>query len=193
MYQQNVVFAAEIHDFGIEFRCADAAHRVGGQAHQHQLGRTGNFLGNGGNIRQEMVFFGQAIVPGLGAAQHTAGHEDRVAGVGQQHHVAVVAKRQTQMADAVLAAGKTHHLVGGDGIHAEAALVVGADGVQQFRQIAQTVFPVFVLFGGFDERLLDMGCRGKIRRAHAQVIQMTALGLQRNLFVVECGKDLGTE
>lgn len=37
MYQKNVVLTAEIDDFGVELRRADAAHGVGGQADQHEL------------------------------------------------------------------------------------------------------------------------------------------------------------
>ena len=193
MDQQDVVPAAESHDPGIQFRRAHAAYGVGGQADQHQLGGAGHFLGNGGNVRQKMVLFGQAVVPGFGAAQQAAGHKDGVAGVGQQRHVAVVAQRQAQVPDAVLAAGKAHDPVRRDPLHAEAAFVIGADGLQQFRQVPQAVFPVFILLRSFHKSLLDVGGGRKIRRAHAQIIQMAALRLQSDLFIVQGGEDLGPE
>ena len=71
------------------------------------------------------------------------------------------------MADAVLGARKTHHFVRGDGVYVKAALVVAAYGVQQFGQVPQAVLPVFVVFGGIDQRLFDVVGRGKIRRSHA--------------------------
>ena len=55
MYQQNVVLTAEIDDFGVELRRADAAHGVGGQADQHELGPAGHVLRDGGDVGQEVV------------------------------------------------------------------------------------------------------------------------------------------
>ena len=66
------------------------------------------------------------------------------------------------MADAVLAAGEAHDLVGGDGVHVKAALVVAADSLQHLGQVAQAVLPVFVVLRGIDERLLQVVCRCKI-------------------------------
>ena len=167
VHQQNVVLTAESDDLGVELRRADAAHGVGGQADQHELGSVGHVLRDGGDVRQEVVLLRQLVVPRLGAAQLGAGHKDGVAGVGQQHQIAVVAERQTQMADAVLTAGEAHDLVGGDGVHVKAALVVAADGLQHLGQVAQAVLPVFVVLRGVDERLLQVVSRGKIRRADA--------------------------
>ena len=167
MYQQNVVLTAEIDDFCVELRRADAAHRVGGQADQHELGPAGHVLRDGGNVGQEVVLLRQLVVPRLGTAQLGAGHKDGVAGVGQQHQIAVVAERQAQMADTVLAAGEAHDLVGGDGVHVKAALVVAADSLQHLGQVAQAVLPVFVVLCGVDERLLQVVRRCKIRRADA--------------------------
>ena len=167
MYQQNVVLTAEINDFGVELRRADAAHGVGGQADQHELGPAGHVLRDGGDVGQEVVLLRQLVVPRLGTAQLGAGHKDGVAGVGQQHQIAVVAERQAQMADAVLAAGEAHDLVGGDGVHVKAALVVATDGLQHLGQVAQAVLPVFVVLRGVDERLLQVVRRCKIRRADA--------------------------
>ena len=167
MYQQNVVLTAEIDDFGVELRRADAAHGVGGQADQHELGPAGHVLRDGGDVGQEVVLLRQLVVPRLGTAQLGAGHKDGVAGVGQQHQIAVVAERQAQMADTVLAAGEAHDLVGGDGVHVKAALVVAADSLQHLGQVAQAVLPVFVVLRGVDERLLQVVRRCKIRRADA--------------------------
>lgn len=69
MYQQNVVFTAEIDDFGVELRRADAAHGVGGQADQHELGPAGHVLRDGGDVGQEVVLLRQLVVPRLGTAQ----------------------------------------------------------------------------------------------------------------------------
>ena len=167
MHEQNVVLTAESNDLGVELRRADAAHRVGGQADQHELCLAGNILGDGGDVRQKVVFLRQFIVPRLGTAQAGAGHKDRVAGVGQQNQIAVIAQRQAQMADAVLAAGKAHDLVRRDGVHVETALVVTADGVQHLGNIPQAVLPVFVVLRGVDERLLQVVGGGKIRRSDA--------------------------
>ena len=94
MHQQNIVLTAEINQLSVQLRRADAAYRVGWQADQHKLCLAGHFLGDGGHIGQEVVFFCQFVVPGGGAAQLAAGHKNGVAGVGQQHHVTVVAQRQ---------------------------------------------------------------------------------------------------
>ena len=69
MHEQNVVLTAESNDLGVELRRADAAHRVGRQADQHELCLAGNILGDGGNVGQKMVFLRQFIVPRLGTAQ----------------------------------------------------------------------------------------------------------------------------
>ena len=57
MHQQNIVLTAEINQLSVQLRRADAAYRVGRQADQHKLCLAGHFLGDGGHIGQEVVFF----------------------------------------------------------------------------------------------------------------------------------------
>ena len=97
------------------------------------------------------------------------------------------------MTDAVLTAGKTHHLIGADALHTETAFIVVTHGIEQLGQVAKTVFPVFVVLCRVDQRLLNVGRRGKVRGAHTQIKQMAAFGFQSYLFVVERGKDLRSE
>ena len=97
------------------------------------------------------------------------------------------------MTDAVLAAGEAHNLVRRNGINVKASFIVIADGLQHLRQIAQAVLPVVVVTCGVNQRLLEVVSRGKIRRSDAQVERMAALGLQRNLFIVECSENFGPE
>ena len=167
MHQQNIVLAAESHDLGVQLRRADAADGVRGQADEHELCLAGDILRDGGNVGQEVIFLRQLVVPRLGTAEPGAGHEDGVARVGQQHKVAVVAQRQPQVPDAVLTAGKAHDLVRRDAVDGKPPLVIIAYGMQHLRQVTQTVFPVVVVLGGVDQRLLQVVGGGKIRCADA--------------------------
>ena len=97
------------------------------------------------------------------------------------------------MPNAVLTARKAHHIFPDKALHPEPAHIIPAHRVQQLRQVAQAVFPVFVFGGGLHQRLFDMGRRGKIRRTHAQIVQRAPLGLQRHLAVVQRGENFRAE
>ena len=58
MHKQDVIFLAEIHNFAVQFRRADAADRVCRQRDKHNLCLAGNFGRDGVHIRQEAVFPG---------------------------------------------------------------------------------------------------------------------------------------
>ena len=190
MDEKDVIRVTEIHDFLINFRRSYAAHRVGGERHNHVFGLAGDFGGDVGHMGQKAVFAAQRVIIGHAAAQPGTGDKDGVAGIRQEHGVALVEQSKAQMPDAVLAARKAHHPVRRDGIDAEPALVVGTDGVQQLGQVPQGILPVLAVSGGIHEGLPDMGHRRKVRRTHREVIQLFALGFQGHFFVVERGENL---
>ena len=138
------------------------------------------------------MFFRQRVIPGLCTAQQAARNEHRVAGGRQQHGVALVAQHHADVAAAFLTAVAAGHLVGRD-LHAEAALIVAAHGVQHFGRIAQAVLPVLRVGGGVHHGLADVLSRCEVRRADTQIIDGAALGFQRHLAFVQRGEDLVAE
>ena len=193
MDEQNLMCIAEIHDLLVQLRAAHAAHRVGRQGYDHHLGLIGHIVGDLLHIGQEVMLFGQVVVVRHAAAQLDTGNEHRVAGVRQQHHIAVVQQGKAHVAHAVLAAVKAHDLVRGNAVHIKAALVISAHGIQQFRQVPQGILPVFAHHGGIAQCLLDVRHRLKVRGTDRKIVQLFALCFQGHLFIIQGGKNFRAE
>src|SRR5699024_7021594 len=190
--EEDIVLFGEGHQLLVQGRVAHAAHGVGGQGDDHILGPAGDALGDVLYIGQKVVLFDQGIVVRHSPGQLGPGDEHGVAGVGQKDGVALIAQHHADVAAAFLAAIAAGHLVGGD-VHPEAALVVAADRGEHLGDVPQAVLPVFGVGGRAGQRLDDVGRGGKVRRAHAQVVDRAALGLQRHFLVVQGREDLVPE
>ena len=190
--QQDVIFLREGDELFVDLIVADAAHRVRRQGDDHELRPLRDVFRNGGDVRQEVRLGRHRVVPRLRAGHLGAGDEHGVARRRQQDGVALIDERHADMAHALLRAVAGADHVRRDG-HAEAPVVVRADGVEEFRQVAQGVFPVLGVHRRFCQGFPDMQGSLEVRGADAHIEQRASLGLELEFFVVQRSEDLVSE
>ena len=186
---QQVMGTGELDDLGVDLRRAHRAHRVCRQRHHHVLGTVGHLGVDAVHVGQEVVLGRERVEGKLGPDHHGRGAKQRVARVGDEHRVALVEQRQRQAAHALLRAVDAHDHVGRDS-DAEAALVVGADGVLELGKVRDGILPVVGVLRGRHERVHHVRRRLEVRRAHREVDDRATLGLELVPAVVERGEDL---
>ena len=182
MDQQDIIFFAESHKLFVKLGRTHAAHGVGRKAYDHVFCFLGYLGRNGVGVRHKAGFFGKRIIPGLCPAQKAACNKHRVAGGGQQHGIALIAKGQADVPHALLAAVAAHDLLRLQ-LYAEAALIIAAHSLQKLGQVAQAVLPVVRVLRSIDQCLLDMRRRFKVRRADRKIIDLFSL-CQKLVFTV---------
>ena len=190
MNDHEVVGAREGDGLLVDRRRPHRAHRVGGKREDEVLGGVRHVRRHVGQVRQEVVLGGERVVEGARAGEQRRVLEDGVARVGHQAHVAGVDERRDHVPQALLGAAAAHHHVARDAGHAEAALVVAADGVEQLVLIVQRVLPVGGGGRGRAQRLDHVGRGLEVRRAHREVEDLPPGGLQLAPPHVERGEHL---
>ena len=190
---EQVVLAREGHDLLVEAGPRDGAHGIGGQRHDHVLGGVRDRGVDAGHIGQEVVLGVQRVVGQVGAREQARRGKDGIAGVRDQDGVARVEQGHAQVPHALLRAVAGADHIGRDARHAVAALVIGAHGVQQLGRVAQGVLPLGRVVGGLCQGVLQVAGRLEVGRAHREVVDGAALGLELQPLIVESGEDLVAE
>ena len=190
VHDDEVVGAGEVDDLLVELGRAHGAHRVGGQAHDHVLGAVGNLGGNIRHVGQEVVLGAERVIVDVRPGELGPRLEDGVARIGHDDGIAGVGEREREVADALLRAVAAGDHVGRDARDAEAALVVVADRLLELGQVAQAVLPHGGVLRGLGEGVHHVRVRREVRRAHGQVVDGAALGLEGDAAVVQRREDL---
>ena len=193
MHDDEVVGAGEVDDLLVELGRAHGAHRVGGQAHDHVFGAVGNLGGNIRHVGQEVVLGAERVIVDVRPGELGPRLEDGVARIGHDDGIAGIGEREGEVAHALLRAVAAGDHVWRDAGDAEAALVVVTDRLLELGQVAQAVLPHGGILRGLGEGVHHVRVRREVRRAHGQVVDGAALGLEGDAAVVQRREDLRAE
>lgn len=156
------------------------ADRVVGVGYHDVLGPAGDVLGDLVKFRKEIILLPELVKIQLGAAEISPHLKDRIAGIGQQDHIAGIAQGQAQMSHALLGTGDGDNLIGGD-LHIKTFLIIIFYRLMKFREIPESVMILFRILGRLHQGLTYMVKHGEVRCAHRQIVNLLSAG-QKFLF-----------
>ena len=184
--------STEIDDLLVEPEVHGVRGRIGGKVQDHGQRRGDAVARRALDFRQEINARTHRNVTQRAARDDESVGVDRIGRVGDDHHVARAGDRHREVGEPLLGTERGDGLALGIDRHPEAPLVIARDRAPQPANAARVRIAVRLrILHRLDELRDDMGRRGGVRIAHAEIDDVLAGRARRRLHRVHLGEDVG--